>query len=314
MIAWVSGVVRVMPQSICRVSILSVRNENGTGSSSGRWRSSDAQSMVVPSRRAGVPVFRRPRERPRRASARQAQRGILAHPTGRDLPVAEVDQAAEEGARRQHHGAAGDLPAIGEDDRRHRAGIIQRQVEDVALDHGEAVGLADQALHGGAVELAVGLGAGAPDGRALAAVEHAELDAAAIGGKAHQPAESVDLPHQMPLADAADRRIAAHRADRIEAVGDEDRGSSGARRGARRLASGMAAADHDDVAGGRPVGSAGRWKESLMSVGHGSGSIRNFKGLRGASGRAGKATCTARHQPKRRGPPSTLVLCYRRKH
>jgi hypothetical protein len=60
MIWWVSAVVKVMPQAICGVSIRSVRNENGTGSSSPGCISSRSQAMVAPSRRAGVPVFRRP--------------------------------------------------------------------------------------------------------------------------------------------------------------------------------------------------------------------------------------------------------------
>ena len=40
MILWVSAVVKVIPQAICGTSILSVRYENGTGSSSAAWLSS----------------------------------------------------------------------------------------------------------------------------------------------------------------------------------------------------------------------------------------------------------------------------------
>ena len=83
--------------------------------------------------------------------------------------------------------------------------------------------LGDQPLHRRAVELAVGLGARALHGRALAAVEDAELDAGGVGGAAHQPVERVDLAHEMALAEAADRRIAGHLADRREALGDERR-------------------------------------------------------------------------------------------
>ncbi|MDT4865753.1 hypothetical protein FQZ97_1005760 [compost metagenome] len=65
MMAWVSGVVRVIPQSICGVVILSVIKENGTGSSSADCISRLCQSIVRPSRRGGVPVLSRPTAKPR---------------------------------------------------------------------------------------------------------------------------------------------------------------------------------------------------------------------------------------------------------
>jgi hypothetical protein len=51
----------------------------------------------------------------------------------------------------------------------------------------------------------------------------------------------------MALAEAADRRIARHRTDRREAVGDKRRPRAEPRRRSRRLGSGVAAADHDDI-------------------------------------------------------------------
>jgi hypothetical protein len=41
------------------------------------------------------------------------------------------------------------------------------------------------------------------------------VDCRGIGRARHQPVEGVDLAHEMALAEAADRRIAAHRADRL---------------------------------------------------------------------------------------------------
>ena len=105
----------------------------------------------------------------------------------------------------------------------------------------------DRVLHGPAVELAVGLGAGTLHGRALAAVEHAELDAGLVGDAAHHAVEGIDLAHEMALAQAADGRIAGHLADGREAVGDERRPGAQARGRGRRLAAGMAAADDDDI-------------------------------------------------------------------
>ena len=60
MILCVSAVVRVIPHSICGTVICSVRVENGTGGSSAGCISSWSQSIVRPSKRAGVPVFNRP--------------------------------------------------------------------------------------------------------------------------------------------------------------------------------------------------------------------------------------------------------------
>ena len=64
MMSCVRSVVVVTPQAICGRVIRSVRNENGTGSSSPACISRLAQSIEGPARRAGVPVLRRPIWRP----------------------------------------------------------------------------------------------------------------------------------------------------------------------------------------------------------------------------------------------------------
>ncbi len=108
---------------------------------------------------------------------------------------------------------------------------VDDQVLDRGLDHFEARRGLDRRLHGLAVELAVGLGAGALHGRALAAVEHAELDAGLVGDPAHQPVKRIDLAHQMALAEPANGRIAGHLADGGEAMGDQRRVGAEARGG-----------------------------------------------------------------------------------
>ena len=52
-------------------------------------------------------------------------------------------------------------------------------------------------------------------GRALGAVEHAELDAGGVDDLAHLAAEGVDLADDLPLGDAADGRVAAHLGDGV---------------------------------------------------------------------------------------------------
>ena len=80
--------------------IRSVRVENGSGGSSPGCISSAAQSMVAPSSRGGVPVFSRPSAKPEALQgAREADRRRLADPAGRDLLLADMDEAAQKGAR-----------------------------------------------------------------------------------------------------------------------------------------------------------------------------------------------------------------------
>ena len=177
---------------------------------------------------------------------REAERRRLAHAARRDFRLADMDQAAQEGAGGEHHGAGHEALAVGGDD----AGdviAIGDEVLDRGFDHFEVRRGADRRLHGLAVKLAVGLGAGALDRRALALVEDAELDARLVGHAAHQTVQGVDLAHEMALAETADGGIAGHLADRGEAVGEERRPGAKARGRSAGLAAGMAAADDDDV-------------------------------------------------------------------
>ena len=68
-----------------------------------------------------------------------------------------------------------------------------------------------------------------------------------VGGDRHRAAERVDLLDEVPLADAADRRVAGHLAERLDAVRQQQRLAAHPRGGERRLGAGVAAADDDDV-------------------------------------------------------------------
>src|SRR5207253_1626777 len=98
-------------------------------------------------------------------------------------------------------------------------------------------------------KLAVGLGAGTAHGRALAAVEHPELDAGLVCDAAHQAIERIDFAHQMTLAEAADRWIARHRPDSREAVGHQRGLGAHPGGGGGSVTAGMATTDHDDIEG-----------------------------------------------------------------
>ncbi len=244
-----AGVVPVMAQGICGVVMRAVRNENGGGGSSPGWDSSACpidgaavqtrrRSGLEPSQAEAATRQRLRRGRPR-APRRRGPAAIFSSPIWmsprRNVPVVMTTAPA---ARRSP--APVTTPA-------HGAGRIQHQILGRGFDDGKIGALGEQRLHRLAIELAVGLGARPAHGRALAAVQDAELDPGAVDDARHHAIERVDFAHQMPLGQAADRRVARHFADRLPAVRQQQRVGAQTRRRVGRLAAGMAAADDDDV-------------------------------------------------------------------
>ncbi len=205
--------------------------------------------MVVPSSRGGVPVFRRPRANPARSNDVDSP-SAGASPT---LPAGQFFSPRWISPRRNVPVVMTTAPAVS------RAAVGQDHALDPAVDDGQIVGLAlddgevgrlaDRRLHGGRVELAVGLGARTADGRTLAAVEQAKLDAALVGDAAHEAVERIDLADEVALAKTADGGVAGHRADGRELVGQQRRARAHARGRGRGLTAGVAAANDDDVEG-----------------------------------------------------------------
>ena len=171
--------------------------------------------------RGGVPVFSRPTARPRsRESPRETDRRGVAGAAARVIDLAHVDLAVEERADREDHGLGGDPHAGLRDDAPH-ARAVEQQAVDVLLQQRE-IGLGIEQLADGAlVERAIGLRARRAHGRPFAAVQGAEMDAGAIDGARHGAAERVDFLGQVALADAADGRVAAHLAQRLDVLGQQ---------------------------------------------------------------------------------------------
>jgi len=86
-----------------------------------------------------------------------------------------------------------------------------------------------------------------PDGRPLARIEHAELDSGAVGRPCHRAPQGIDLADQMALADAADRGIAAHLPQGLDALSQQQRARTHARGSQRGLCAGVAAANDNYV-------------------------------------------------------------------
>ena len=158
----------------------------------------------------------------------------------------DMNLAVEKGACRQDHGARPEANAHLRDgtcnsvsfENQVIAGALKQPQVRVVLD-----ALADRCL----VENAIGLRPRRAHGGALRAVQDAKLDAGFVGCRGHHAAERVDLLHQMPLADPADRRVATHLAERLDVVRQQQCRRAHACGGERGFGAGMAATDHDHV-------------------------------------------------------------------
>jgi hypothetical protein len=155
-----------------------------------------------------------------------------------------VDAATEKRAHREHDGRGTKFDA-GHRDHAADALAFHDEVATLLLEQGE-VGLvfelvADESL----VELAIRLDARGAHCRALAGVERARLDRCGIGGARHHAAQSVDLLDQVAFANAADGRIAAHLAQGLDGLGQQQRARAHARGREGSLGTGVPAT-HDD--------------------------------------------------------------------
>eukprot|EP00964_Phaeocystis_antarctica_P032006 scaffold18107_cov57-Phaeocystis_antarctica.AAC.3 len=190
-----------------------------------RWHLARLRLELAPRDRPAVEAGRRPSLQPterqlqprERLGERRGGRLLLARleaavaveAAGGARGAADVDDAAQESARRDHDALGAHLlPCLGAHARHAAAAVLKQQVVDRRLDDGEVGHLEQRAQHRGAVQVAVRLRARPLHRRPLASVQHAEMDAGLVDHAAHQTVEGVDLAHEVALADAADRRVA----------------------------------------------------------------------------------------------------------
>ena len=174
---------------------------------------------------------------------RQRDRRRIPRPARRIVVEADMNAAVQERACGQHNGPRTEANAHLRDSAHHPV-ALDHQVIHRLLEQRQ-VGLVFQPLADGRlVEDAVRLGAGGPNGRALGAVEDPKLDPRLVRGDRHGAAQRIDFLDQVPLADAADRRVAAHLAQRLDVVREQQRlaahacrrrGRPPSRHGRRRL-------------------------------------------------------------------------------
>jgi hypothetical protein len=162
-----------------------------------------------------------------------------------------MNEAVEESARCEDHGAGHDFCAIGAN---HACSLAVRDQQIFHRDrlHAE-IGLVEHpALHGLAIKLPVRLAAWPAHGRSLAAVEEPELDTRGVRDAPHEAVKGVDLADKVALAKSSDGRVARHLADGLELMGKKERLCPKARGRRRRFAACVSAADYHYIPHGPP--------------------------------------------------------------
>ena len=201
--------------------------------------------MVRPSMRGGVPVFRRRgAERQRPQALGEFVRRRIAGAAAAVVVEADVDAAAEERADGEHHRARAEFDAGHGDHATHHA-VLDDEIGALLLEQREVGLVLERAANERLVQHAIRLHARRAHRRTLAGVQRARLDRRRIGASRHDTAQRVDLLDQVSLADAADGGVAAHLAQRLDALREQQRARTHA--GSRQRGFGARVpATHDD--------------------------------------------------------------------
>src|SRR4029079_5108038 len=160
---------------------------------------------------------------------------------------ADMDPAAQKRTGRDHHGGRTETPSFERLYTRNRRSVAQDEPSDGALNGRHVAVRLDERADGAAIHPAIALSARRPNCRALAAVQHAELNGRQICRPAHDATQGIDLADHRSLGNPTDRGIAGHLADRLEGARDQADASTGARGCDGGLGSGVAGTDDDHV-------------------------------------------------------------------
>jgi hypothetical protein len=178
--------------------------------------------------------------------AGQTQRRRLPDPPGRNFLLADMDQAAQECACREHDARRKVSFARASYDTCDRT-ALEEKIFGAPFLNDQPCGFGKCRLHGPLVELAIGLGTRPPDGWTLATVEQTKLDSGGIGDATHEAIKRIDFPHEVAFPQAADGGIARHLADRRMLMGQQQR-SRPCPRGCRgSFAARVSSPDDNDV-------------------------------------------------------------------
>src|ERR1700750_18581 len=168
--------------------------------------------------------------------------------SSRDLGTgADVNSPTQEGAGSDNYAARAKLPTLDRLDARNSSFCVKDQSRDCALNGLEVWLLFQQCADRAPIESPVTLSAWRPDSRALAAIEHPELDHGEICCPSHDSAECINLADNGALGDSANGGIARHLSDCLQRAGDQGDARTEAGRCNGCLSAGMAAAYHQHV-------------------------------------------------------------------
>jgi hypothetical protein len=172
-------------------------------------------------------------------------RRIAGTATGR-LLLAYVDFPAQECPGCEYH-AGGFEFQPGSSTATAYAATVGQQIVNAGLKYCQARLLFHVFAYKRTVQIAVALGPGGANSRALACIERAQLDGGGICSPGHHTAEGVNLFHQVAFTDSANCRITAHLPNGLNVMRDQQRTGATARGGKRRLGAGMATTNHDHI-------------------------------------------------------------------
>ena len=157
-----------------------------------------------------------------------------------------VDATTQERTGRQDDARCIEANAHLRHNSRHRI-VGSNEIVACALENEQIRLRLDAPADGRLVEQSIRLRTCGPYSGAFRPIEDPEVDPGLVRCGGHGAAERVDLLDQMALADPADRRVAAHLAERLDGVRQQQSRCPHARRGERSLGAGMTATDNDHV-------------------------------------------------------------------
>jgi hypothetical protein len=157
-----------------------------------------------------------------------------------------MQQSTEEGASGENNHPRVDDFTSAHFDAAHPV-AIDSQACNLSFDQGHARKSFDHPPQEKCIGFLVALRSRAPHRRPTRLVKRSELNACAVGRPTLEPAEGVDLGHQVPLADASNGRVARHLTDGVSVEGHEDDRRSHSGRCRCRLAPRVTATHHDQI-------------------------------------------------------------------
>ena len=160
----------------------------------------------------------------------------------------DVDGSAQKCARCQHDAPgveAATLQRLHPADRGLRP--IQENPAHCPLDRGEIRSLLEQFSHCSPIKAAIALCARRPHRRALAPVEHPELNHGEVCRASHDSTEGIHFAHDAAFGNSTYGRIAGHLADGLESARDDRDRRSRARGRNRGFSSRVAGADDNYI-------------------------------------------------------------------